>query len=698
MSDFIAWFEQLCLELSTNPRGAAGQFEALRNSETALESCQIVVQSPTTSPLAKFHALAAAQYALFTRWNSGSSCTAVMQWNQFLEHALSQIALTRNNSLPSYLTQKIIQFYVSIQKRAWPTMKEEERAKLFSMAVLWLRGEGALMGSRLLLCALEDFSSLLFSDYGLTLTAFNQAKIGFEKSFLEKIFVLVLSQVMDLTIDPVLVDWRNANLLELLLHLFKIINQCITWECGEKVSVKGSEEQEGSGQPATHNPLPAMTPLIIHDLLPKAFALYAHLRMLPTNSQAVDEKRVSLLLELKTLLSSLSLINNKSLTDEANKVMFVDLFLAQSLALSQPHVQRQTMQLLTFDSDDYELEGNQRAEELLFFVLLFTQLLQTQGLKVLGYSAYFGPVVSFLGQLTQVINGEFGALIADVMLLSARSNYESNGLESDILHCWRYDLLSGLLEVWVSLQDDHTLLQTIQWTVGQKNGSTTGEQLQLANNLTTFLSSLSLEIFPSLFSHLVLTFTSLCLQEVDVLEDEDRERISEDRLHDWLVRLATFARMNISSSLMALNQALQSMHADLLNMANNRNKDIYCLEYIRLSILILSYLLVDDFASDGNSDTPVITVALLEGLKDDCNIHLFIKAMEVSLMILQQQLSASATSFPSHACKDSPAVIESIFNLFTALLSRFIDPNTENYNANMLAIYPFLSSTLQGML
>lgn len=687
MDSGVAWLEALCQQLVQNPRSVSDQFDSFRNSDSVLDVAKLALQSPQTTAVTKFYALSAVQYALLMRWET-LAAAVWKEWIGFAEVLVGSHAAVAHTS-PSFLGNKIVQFYVSLHKRSWVSLDVSERQKMVSFAfyLMQLGSVQAVVGSALLVCIVEEFASLRFTDHSLTISVFNKAKSSFEGGLLEKILSELQTIVYALGSKlSAATDLEQDLLYRQLGNVLKCMNSIVIWNYGEQTVIKGAGE-DGETSMSVLMPPPSLAAKILNpEFVSLPFSLYKHLRgVFQDKSPSIPSAGV-VLTELRSLVSSLAQVSAGSLEDQ--KLAAVDHLVAQFVQFIQPSISRHTMELLTFESEDYELEGNMRAFDLQAFVGVAQALVITHGVDTLMRCGSFPQMVMLLGQITREMDSELGALVADVVLLSARANFESDGCEVAVLDSWRADLLSSLLMMWTALQDDYTLAQNVGWS-GQDGGAS-------HSTMAGFMASLSADLFPSLFNHMLQAFASACLQAGED-GDEERDQISEERLQTVLGNLSVFARMNVSANLVVVTRTLASIHGDLQNAMNNRNKDIFCLEYMRLTILVLSYILIDDYSAASESppsgESPVINSLVLDALLVSQTQEAFLQSLQLLLVVLQQQLTGVSSST---SCKESPAVVECVFALFSLLMGRYIDPCIENYNSASLARYPLLSTAWRG--
>jgi len=201
--DPVVWFENLCVELSRRPKEVTQILEEFRESEAVFKTALAILQAPNSSHLAKFHALSSVQYALLVKWET-ISAQEKEEWLKTIEQFIFQ-AVTQQ--YPSYITNKLIQVFSSLQKRQWLSSTFEEKQSLFTKLLQFFPNEfpvnqpltfapetyneqvmSTKLGINLILSLLEEFSKRSSADIGIYGIIYIQRKENFEKSFLPSLF------------------------------------------------------------------------------------------------------------------------------------------------------------------------------------------------------------------------------------------------------------------------------------------------------------------------------------------------------------------------------------------------------------------------------------------------------------------------------------------------------------------------------
>jgi hypothetical protein len=486
------------------------------------------------------------------------------------------------------------------------------------------------------------------------------------------------------------------------------------------------------------------------------------------------------LLELRNLFLSLSLINGEIFINDSTavvnpssqqqqhseKIEYGNLILSLSYQLAQPYLSRNSLSLLTFDAVDY-LEGDIRYQELSFFISLFHHFIANYSFSLCLTMSYFQHFLSFLTSIALEISKELSLLTNDMTVMLLRSNYQDittsaggggghpslvsspggngsggNGDNNNIFQTWRFDLLYNIFDIFIIIHDEFIL--------SFNSASTSSSSSNAVASLKSYLMEVSKELFPLIFEIIIVIFVNDSLLSIDEEEQEDEERIISRNLDTFFIGLSSLGRFSIFHSLSFLGQYLSSIFHDFQNVAkiytpaggqvaidhSIEMKTLFCLEKIRLCILILSFLLIDNFSlgntlsssssaagddkpgSGGSgggspgkyssslllyktsSDINIINDWILNAISSDnlmtlqCIIECF-KCVSIIYQFMMTLLSSSSSvsaSSSSHNPCVSPYLLQTILYFYSELFNHYLSPNSENYSIEMLEKYPFLQT------
>ena len=196
-------------------------------------------------------------------------------------------------------------------------------------------------------------------------------------------------------------------------------------------------------------------------------------------------------------------------------------------------------------------------------------------------------------------------------------------------------------------------------------------------------------------------------------ENEEDALIESRQTGDFLIAICTIGRVNFSSSLLYIHNILNNSITELQTLSqqsivtlnsnnNNNNNYIYCiqgLEKCRICIEFASYLCIDVFhenSSEMNKETPTINDAILFQLSiPNSNglvvLHDFVGLIatllqwETQLVVSTATNSSTTTSTAPHPL-ESPYLLQAVYRFFTEYVLRFIDPDSEQYSVETLAV------------
>lgn len=245
---------------------------------------------------------------------------------------------------------------------------------------------------------------------------------------------------------------------------------------------------------------------------------------------------------------------------------------------------------------------------------------------------------------------------ASALLLRGNAAFYLQCLQNMLIahaeHMWTYtrisdalqllSVLSRQLEVEVEVEEDFFLLLEVWAAIASL----------AMPSVVQGLAGIVREHFGPLSVVTLRHFVSAC-EEGDT--SEEVLDIDEGHLVDVLSNLAAFGRMNITSSLTTV--------LGRIPRNNNIPRNNTTLEDLRLTLLLLTYLLVDEDESRGPQADAVISPCILSAW-DDQLVSQLVSVVATLFSVWTAQLSPHG----------SPAIVEVILSAFTALLPRYIDP------------------------
>lgn len=369
MEESLRWIEQLCQELNRNPLAATRKLEEFRDSNNALDICLGILRASVASSVAEFHLISSAKHALLFRWENLTS-EFRSQWLQWMEGSLN----TRINlNQPAYLLNKLMEVYVSIRKRSWLSSSPEEKVNILNYINQCLNNQNIpfqYMGATLLLYLVEEFNKTTSADLNVHISYYLQTKIEFETNSLPLLLSMAWGKLSQMIVAVELV-----NVFGIFPLLVKAITDIVCWEYSSlhnNVILENSAHDEIIT--SIHKPPRLFAEIFLQPLfLDKIFELYKSFRMMQVQIPQQTEIN-NTILELKNLICAMSCINGDIFQSNEEKVQFANFILLEICLLSETHATRRTLQLLTFESDDYE-EGGIRCEELLLLLQVFSLIL-----------------------------------------------------------------------------------------------------------------------------------------------------------------------------------------------------------------------------------------------------------------------------------------------------------------------------------
>lgn len=780
LEDGLRWIEQMCVELGRNPAQATRALEEFRDSPQALDVCWAILQSSRASASAEFHILSAAKHALLFKWDS-LPIEHRQQWLQWMESSLN---LRVSANQPTYVINKFIQVYVSIRKRAWLTSTSEEKTALLSFLASCLENPTAsyqFLGASLLLFLVEEFHITTSADVNVSIQYYAQTKTDFQTTTIPIILSLCWSKLNQLTVDAT--SSSQAPLFGLFPILIKTMAEIVSWEYASYDHVNNSlANDENASVCFVHKPPRLFADIILQPaFLDKIFTIYRAFRAFQQQLQQQSRGRNGLnsngnnhgnhsteientILELRNLINVLVSINGEIFANDEAKAAFGNTLLVQVCMITEPHVQRRTLQLLTFESDDYD-EGGLRAEEIFLLLQSFSTLLNNFSLLIIVAMPQFSTIMNLIGQISVEICGEIDCLTADVRVRLQRSDFHDIA-EMNIASTWRFDVFTFCLEVWTQIQDNFSLVchTTLVASPAQGGGAQGGGLGSAAvASFRAWLMDISERLFPRAFECVLMVLVNDCLAAADDVTGEEMERIEDRLMESLLAGTAALGRLHAVKAMQLIGSKLQGSLQDYqIVYQNHQNgqaatgsggndgvtawttKNLFCLEHLRIGLLILQFLLVDDFSivdaagSDPDSasssssgsgasgtsargslsasgltkggESPVISSWILQALQDDPqSIQVLWEAFRFTASLLQfeihmlttphphllqssmqSMLGGSASSNdPVHPCV-SPLLLTTLFRFFTCIVVRYIDPDIEHYADETVELYPFL--------
>lgn len=837
--DYVQWFEQLSQSLMKNPHETTRIIEEFRESENVLEISLTILQSPQSSHQGKFLALNCLQYALLLKWE-GLSSADQNQWVQLFETFLLQsISL----QFPSFVSNKLIQVFSSIQKKRWSSSTADEKMALFQWLSRFFQSNSqqtvptneelllVQLGVNIILSFLEEFMKKSNADMGVHHSQYLQRKVDFETNLLPHLFLLLIQQYhkygdLVLAYDPNNVSSEHQSeegMTAVLVLLLKALIEMITWEYGETLQRNSNYskdiESEGTGKGGA---LISKPPKHFHDYLiqssfiEKVFLLYSRVRLItddlivkqkkqakPSNAgltniaqltqqhatfqqsfQRRQEKLNQCTLEFRNLISALSLMNGDIFTPDpiivepgakgnnsqpsSEKIGFGNTILLHAYQLAQPYTTRQQLALLTFDALDYA-EGGQRYEELLFFLQLTQNFFQNYSLAQCLQMTHFSVFLNGIATIALEMTKELSLLTSDMSVKLIRSNYQdittTSTVNDNLFQTWRFDLLFHVFDLLTMIHDDFLLTSsfTLPMQLLSPGPTTSVAQLQqlqqqtnqiaLQSSLKQYLFEFSKEVFPQILEVIMVIFVNDSLSSAEEEEEEEEERIQSRNLDNFFIGLSALGRFNIFNALQFIGSTLSSTFIDfqavakVYDAASSSNsssstshamKTLSCMERIRLCILLVSFLLIDNFSlgnvsgSGGNdsgegsgkgsktsslvlsrrsSEVSVINDWILDAMKTDnlLTLQMIIECLRCVSIIYQFMMSLLSNQKERRAARQtnallsseynnnpciSPYLLQTILYFYSELFIQYLQPNIEDYSVDTLNMYPFLQTLL----
>jgi hypothetical protein len=764
--DSLRWIEQTCVDLERNPAAATRAIEEFRDSPQALDICWTILQSGRASQPAQFHILSSAKHAVLFKWDALSP-EYQQQWIQWLESSLHHRVSAGE---PNFLINKFIEVYVSIRKRSWLLAKPEDKNLLMTFLGTCLDNEAIpfqFLGATLLLYLVEEFQKTTSADIGVAMSFYVQTKNDFQMNTLPTILSLCWKKISTLCTTDV-------QIFSLYGILLKTITEIVSWEYSSYDYVNQTLQEDISS--TIHKPLAQFGEILLQSsFVDKVFEIYKVARSMQQSRVDAD----GTLLEARNLVTALSCMNGDVFLFDDSKVQFANYLFTQICMITEPHINRRTLQLLTVECDDYE-EGGVRSEEMTLLLQTFQHLLTNFSLSIVVSMPYFTSMMAVMGQLSMTICQEIDVLTADVRVRMQRSDFRDIA-EIGIDNTWRFDIFTQSLDVWTTIQDSFSLVyQSTMLEMsslishGQFVSAEAHQQhVQLQQKLSSmqqfrrWLMTISEELFPQTFDCILMVLVNDCLAAAEEMTAEEQERIDERVMEHLLIGTASLGRLHAMSAVSLISSRLQGFVQDYTSIYEQYNllhngvplpppptitassssstgnaigttgsssneilmeswstKNLFCLENVRVCMLLLNFLLVDDYSmvdpdgafhpharlmgsvrsSLGNAgssrggETPQISSWILQSLQDDISqIGLLFDAFRLTASLLQLQvtmLSTPLTPSPSATTMShpsiSPLLLTTIFRFFSSVNPRYLDPKSDSYAEETTQMYPFL--------
>ena len=733
------WFESLCDGLSRNPAAATKTLEQFRESEVAVDATLFFLSNPAISHIGTFQAVSILHRASIVRWGSMS----VEKRSELRRNMIDTLTKVVSTQAPSFVVNKVMQVCASIWKRGWLEISDEEKDAYFQFANNMMQAPATSRAATALLrVTLEEFSQQSFAEINMQYTFHADAKRVFQKNDLIKVFTLAVHPL------NILFSWQDAASIAphipLMGELFKLLSELITWNFKEDSLNNRNNTclEENNTLLGQCNKLPRewATSLIQSNFVMNLYNMYSALCLQPQNFQIDTIILSNCALELRNLILCLPTIDGEIFHSLHEKRDFGNLILEYSIQLVQHFIVRsEGTELIVSDASiDYE-EGGQRQEQLDFFLSVCIRLISNYKLSTVCSMTQFEKAMIALSSVTLEISKELLVLSQYSMQLyqqylnhtttttttgstttSSSNKVSKFEMPADtlLMNTWRGGILALSLDAWgLVLENPTVMVDTTLFnpatapTASSSNTTTTATNTHWNSELINWIQNTTNDIFITLFQAFFHTFLFETLNEVNEEENEEDALIESRQTGDFLIAICTIGRVNFSSSLLYIHNILNNSITELQTLSqqsivtlnnNNNNNYIYCiqgLEKCRICIEFASYLCIDVFhenSSEMNKETPTINDAILFQLSiPNSNglvvLHDFVGLIatllqwETQLVVSTATNSSTTTSTAPHPL-ESPYLLQAVYRFFTEYVLRFIDPDSEQYSVETLAV------------
>lgn len=538
------WFEELCHTLSRDPSLATTTIQQFVDSDGAVDACCCLLQSSDLSSTALFHAASVLQRSAVVKWDLMGK-----EKQLYVKNIAASALRQQLFRVPpvAFVVNKLMQTVVSVWKRDWLESTDLEKQAFFGIVSdLMCNMDYAPFAIQLLRVTLEEFEHRSYSEMQLQTGLHARTKLCFETDGLPQVVSLSmqpLSFVLSLmkgTGGGLEVDSDLWLRVPLLIELCKLFTAVINWSYVEESSSSSGEHRHPLSSGVIKLPRLLGSSLIQPDFISSVVNSWRVLMTLsgPLQHKIGHDLYQNCSSELSHLILVIASVDGEVFSDSREKTLFGNHFL-ESLLLSVSSSLRRSnpFDLQVTDNDSYDYaSGGTRQQVLELFTATVVRLVGNYTLPTMAAMPAFESLVVCVGGLSLELLGEMRAL--SQLLVGEFEHYEQHllgtGLSSSsgvflafprmaalpLLHTWRADVLSTVLDIWRLIYEDASLIDAM--TAIASSGSCGDSALTMRSEFFfRWLTPTSSDIFEQSVGVIVNVMVYETLSEAEQEEDED---------------------------------------------------------------------------------------------------------------------------------------------------------------------------------
>ncbi len=565
-------FVQVCEKLQ---RGANAQTEGLlldfRRSPTAINTALELISSHSCSKYVKFQASLLLKNAAVEQWSLLSSGDRIDLRKKLLE-------ILMNSSHDRSVWRQLVQALAILWKRGWFDQDQgvvQAKNDLFSHIKSMLtpsQGQQtgmmsrSVIGLRLLISLVEEFSSIKASAIGLPFGFHRECHSSFEQAGLQEAFNMGTMVLNSLGVKATAAGsgpW-SAQDDELLRVCLELMESCLSWDFQSGGNATSTFQRESammfSKMHVTLRTNQKICPgkawsgtLVDSNLIDSLFGLYGAVRSTSVGSCGSGTKDSAHL--IRQLLILLSGLNGNVFSGSARKVAYMETMIRGSLfgVLRQPLV---PMQVAAGLAQTFEYEGHGRESK--------EAMCAAGSSEYLDMCTLLGRLVSNFGPGTFSLLGDFPSFAdalrnfaellmegASICLTRPMPQHTNNSISDenmdDIDNSWLMEAFGHLLEAWVSFAS---------WAAKAKDKGQGSVQVIQTNASLLFCTYVA--------RRLAIARASMERETEDNCFEDD---VFEDGsvLEEHLQALAELGRSDVANSLSLMARVFQETQGKLEN-------------------------------------------------------------------------------------------------------------------------------------
>lgn len=689
----LIWFENVCVELSRNPKAATQALSDFQDSDNAVEMSMSFVEM-TNNPPVQFQAISTLQYACMKRWSSISE----MHKTQIRAVLWNFVAKPREIVLVTYVQNKIIQLLALTWKRSWALDNETTKNSCFAQILSSVNDAwGIRLSAAVLRALVEEFSNEKRADTHMSMEHHRQAYKAFTASGIDNVFSSTLDMLAQIFHALQTANRQKGldgllDVIASIAEVSKLLSETLQW------NFSSSDVTILLGANMTANiildlPKAWATPLLQSPLIAAVFDAYNFIRQLfYSTATSLTSHQVTIVMAALTelrhnivCLSSVSSTGKLLATGGEGSsqaaVQYGDAILSRLVPLLNqmlPNLEEGSTsgahQAIS-DLHDQECEGLSVA--MLRFVGNFK-------LSTISRMQAFEEMVLALARCCHAL--------AHAMASAAECRYRAViagaasthpllvDAEGGLLESRWGDVLTLLLEAWGLVLDDPLLLgQYGQLSSMQSEGQTVSSSLRSA------LHGITSQVFASLFECILKVELSdtLCDEQGGAIGGEilqEHEDIGSRSRDDLLQAIGTVGRACFGSALRIVLGRMLPVSDALQTCTPSAPSPIEQLETLRVCSVLSSHICLDSFTSTSgtkSSEVPVIPPRVVDSLTPANSgvKQSLVQLVFVHIRLVRYQVDA----LQSRPAASSPLVVQTCLRFLSQYFRAYLDPDPSLY-------------------